>query len=274
MLSTVTASPPSEHEPADAGEGAGSASGAPAAARGLPPMCPFLAGTNGSWRSVEPAKSHVCAAVDPPAVLAIGKQRQLCLGAGHVDCATFRAARALIHTPARGSLDADLWPSSSSRVTTLDPVRVGLAGGLTTPQARAGGQALLVGLIVIVFAVLVVARSTPAGSSAPSGGSPVPTAAAGAGASARPSGPPTAAPSLPAAAPSGSAAPSVTGSSAPSLPVGRTYKVKRGDTLSSIALEFGVTLKALRKANDLTKDAVIRPGQVLAIPSPAGTPAP
>jgi LysM repeat protein len=50
--------------------------------------------------------------------------------------------------------------------------------------------------------------------------------------------------------------------------------VKRGDTLRSIALEFGVTVKALRKANALAKDAVIRRGQVLVIPSPAASPAP
>jgi LysM repeat protein len=60
----------------------------------------------------------------------------------------------------------------------------------------------------------------------------------------------------------------------PSGPAANTYKVKRGDTLSSIALKFGVTLKALRKANGLAKDAVIRRGQVLVIPDAVPTPAP
>jgi LysM repeat protein len=210
-------------------------------------------------------------------VLASSKQRQLCLGAGHADCATFRAARELLREPHRepgaAAFEAGLWPRTSPRVTTFDPVRTGLTGGLTTPQARAGGQALLVGLIVVAFVVLVLARSTPAGSAAPVGGSPVPSGAA-AGASPPPSTAATPAPSLATPVPAPSAPADPTGSPLGSNPAERTYKEKRGDTLRSIALKFGVTVKALRKANGLATDAVIRRGQVLVIPAPAASPNP
>ena len=51
----------------------------------------------------------------------------------------------------------------------------------------------------------------------------------------------------------------------------QTYKVKSGDTLTTIARHFGVTVKALRSANNLTSDR-ITVGQTLKIPAkPAGT---
>ncbi len=48
-----------------------------------------------------------------------------------------------------------------------------------------------------------------------------------------------------------------------------TYTVKEGDVISSIAYEFGVSIDALKQANDLTGD-LIRPGDVLVIPSESG----
>jgi len=44
------------------------------------------------------------------------------------------------------------------------------------------------------------------------------------------------------------------------------YKVKPGDTLSEIALKFGVSIKDIVKANNLKKPYIIRTGQVLRIP--------
>ncbi|MGA2243633.1 MAG: LysM peptidoglycan-binding domain-containing protein [Verrucomicrobiota bacterium] len=49
---------------------------------------------------------------------------------------------------------------------------------------------------------------------------------------------------------------------------GATYTVKSGDTLSKIARRNGITLKALRSANNLTTDH-IKVGQKLAIPAKA-----
>ena len=46
----------------------------------------------------------------------------------------------------------------------------------------------------------------------------------------------------------------------------KTYVVKKGDTLSEIAYDNGITLKSLKEANNLTSD-VIQIGDVLIIPS-------
>ncbi len=53
----------------------------------------------------------------------------------------------------------------------------------------------------------------------------------------------------------------------------QTYTVKSGDTLTRIASHFGVSLKALRSANNLKTDS-IKVGQVLKIPAKTSAPAP
>ncbi len=58
------------------------------------------------------------------------------------------------------------------------------------------------------------------------------------------------------------------------IPPVRTYKVKPGDTLASIAKDFGISLEALLEANDLSERAVIRPGDTLLIPVLTPTPTP
>jgi len=48
----------------------------------------------------------------------------------------------------------------------------------------------------------------------------------------------------------------------------RTHRVRRGQTLTAIAREYGVSLESLRSANGLSaREAVIRPGQTLQIPN-------
>lgn len=57
----------------------------------------------------------------------------------------------------------------------------------------------------------------------------------------------------------------------PPAPVAeRTYTVKKGDTLSKIARTEGVPLTALLSANNLTMKSIIRPGQILTVPSREG----
>jgi LysM repeat protein len=46
----------------------------------------------------------------------------------------------------------------------------------------------------------------------------------------------------------------------------RTYVVEEGDTLSKIAVRFGVTIAALQAANDISDPDMLYPGQVLTIP--------
>ena len=49
--------------------------------------------------------------------------------------------------------------------------------------------------------------------------------------------------------------------------LGRTYRVRAGDTLSAIARSFRVSLARLLDENDLAMGSVIRPGDRLRIPS-------
>jgi murein DD-endopeptidase MepM/ murein hydrolase activator NlpD len=57
-----------------------------------------------------------------------------------------------------------------------------------------------------------------------------------------------------------------------SVALATTYVVKQGDTLSSIARQFNISVSDLRRANNLSSDA-LRAGQTLQIPTPsAATP--
>ena len=66
--------------------------------------------------------------------------------------------------------------------------------------------------------------------------------------------------------------PSTSQTSTPSSsPATRVYVVQRGDTLSSIAIRFGVSLQALVQANGLTNPSLIYVGQRLVIPDRRGS---
>ena len=47
---------------------------------------------------------------------------------------------------------------------------------------------------------------------------------------------------------------------------GKTYKIRRGDTLSHIAQRFGTSIRAIRGANRLSRKAILHPGKRLTIP--------
>jgi LysM repeat protein len=103
----------------------------------------------------------------------------------------------------------------------------------------------------------------------PPTGSPTRTATPAATATAKPSAtpsstpPPTATP-MPSATP---VAPTAT-PEPPAPPTRRTYTVQPGDTLRSIASDFGVTVQAIINANDLTAEQAdsLQPGDTLIIP--------
>ncbi|HYO41602.1 MAG TPA: LysM peptidoglycan-binding domain-containing protein [Candidatus Limnocylindrales bacterium] len=220
----------------------------------------------------------------------LAKQRLMCLAPAHQSCATYLAARDLELASAGGahpSADVGFWPDTRSTVLALEPAR-GRIAVLPGASGRHGGQALLVGLMVLAFLVLVIARTAP-----PSSGAAAPSAAGGAAVTEAPSFvSPAPSPSVEASVLSTPAppAPSVaspgetpTSSSsvapAPSVPAAASlvpapsaspadatrYKVKSGDTLSSIAAKFNTTVKELKAANGLT-DNIIHAGQVLVIP--------
>lgn len=66
------------------------------------------------------------------------------------------------------------------------------------------------------------------------------------------------------------AASSPSSSSAPKASSGGSYKVKAGDTISSIAQRHGVSIKAVLNANRLGWSSIIYPGQKLTIPGSGG----
>ncbi|MFI5340646.1 MAG: LysM peptidoglycan-binding domain-containing protein [Candidatus Methylomirabilales bacterium] len=55
----------------------------------------------------------------------------------------------------------------------------------------------------------------------------------------------------------------------PAAPAAKRYIVKRGDTLWTIARAHAVSPKDLRRWNNLSRDAALRPGQQLQIPAPS-----
>jgi putative chitinase len=65
----------------------------------------------------------------------------------------------------------------------------------------------------------------------------------------------------------------IPGAAAPSTPAGTSYRVRRGDTLGSIATQVGTTIAALVERNGLSNPNLIRVGQVLTLPggAPAAT---
>ena len=56
-------------------------------------ICPYLLDASGTWRAVRPSGEHRCTAITPPLPLRAERQRRLCLGAGHLECPTYLAAR-------------------------------------------------------------------------------------------------------------------------------------------------------------------------------------
>jgi LysM repeat protein len=231
-------------------------------------VCPFLVSAEGDWRSIHPTRDHRCGATRPPVAPALAKQRDLCLRPAHDGCATYRAGidvRSAARVPGSGA--GSLWPDAGASLLALEPARGRVLGGASTR----GGQALLVGLMVLAFLVLVIARTTPPSSggrptSAPGAGteSTVPTALASPSEVVTPT--VTPAPTVaPSASPASTPAPTTRPSTSAPTPGTTSYKVKSGDTLSSIAATHGTTVKKLKAANGLATNT-IRPGQVLVIP--------
>jgi LysM repeat protein len=243
----------------------------PLADRTLSRICPYLVAADGGWRSSTADREHRCAAVTPSALLAAEKQRRLCLTSDHTTCATFEAARA-----AR-PLSPDRTPTLPRPLARATPVILDHGRiALTMPAFRAErsmGQAALIVLMALAFALIVIAKlsggSSPAGAVAAS-----PTARATAHATSKSgSARPSPAPTVSASTVPGSSAPASAGavsSAAATIsppPTGtRTYKVKAGDTLIGIAAKFGTTPKAIARLNGITNASNLRIGQVLKIP--------
>jgi LysM repeat protein len=124
------------------------------------------------------------------------------------------------------------------------------------------GQIGLVVLMVAALGAILLARlGQPGTPGLVTGGSPSPNGslAASPQPTPRPTPVPSTSPGPSASSPARSPAASPT-----SKP--QTYKVKSGDTLSSIAAKFHTTAKIIEQLNDIKSPFVIHPGEVLKLP--------
>jgi LysM repeat protein len=233
-------------------------------------VCPYLIAASGGWRSALPHRDHRCGAVDPAALLSADKQRRLCLSLAHQSCPTYGAARGSraaaiapgVDPAVLAAVEAARRPVARSAPLILEQPRL-TQRRAGWPLDRAVSQIAVVGLMVVAVALVAIARLAAGGPGATSGS---PSAAASVAIVAgTPSPPPIESPS-PATSgldPSQSAGPSAPAASAPTFRT--TYTVRANDTLVGIAKQFGTTVPAIKKVNNLTSNT-IHTGQKLKIP--------
>jgi LysM repeat protein len=271
----MTTPPDTAAEPARAPDGPGPATpDEPSAPAKIGEICPYLLASQGGWRSAGPSRDHRCTAVDPPAALSADKQRSLCLVAEHASCPAFRAARAArasmiapgVDPSVVAAADAARRPVARAAPVIVEGPRLGLGSGSGTWPLS---QAALVGLMIVAFAVVLVARISTPGAATPSPSpSPIATASPSPSPTPTPIPTPTVAPSGSGVAPSGSGAlPSAAASQAGAASgpaFGTTYRVKAGDTLVGIASTFGTTVGELQRVDRLA-GSDLRIGQLVRI---------
>lgn len=239
----------------------------------LPALCPYLATTDGTWRSASADRDHRCMAVNPPVPLAPEKQRRLCLVDAHVGCATYGAALA--------SHPGVEWTALQNRpVARMTPVILDRGRfDLRLPPIRAdraAGQAVLVAVLGVALAAIVIARpggdagpATALGSASPTTDAAEPSTVAAvppAVESAVPTEAATTNAPGPAATTTPAASPAASAPGAEPVTSGATYKVKSGDTLSTIAARFDTTVRVLVDLNGIADPSRLRIGQILELP--------
>ncbi|MGH2356725.1 MAG: LysM peptidoglycan-binding domain-containing protein [Candidatus Limnocylindria bacterium] len=235
-------------------------------------ICPLLA-VAADGRSVIDGvdPGHRCHAEPTPLALDRRQQAEVCLTPAHEACERF-----LQHAARTGGIRPRTAPIGDGLVSTRllltpEPAWRGIAGrARRAPTGRilgaAAGAVLLAGGGAAVAAVLG-GGSPPAGIESPS-----PTTSPTSTESVRPTPTPTpvatprATPSSLAPTPTATPVASFTPVPSPTPTPARTYVVQQGDTLSSIAAQFGTTVQAMQQANGISDPNVIVVGQVLVIP--------
>lgn len=200
----------------------------PDAAIAGPEVCPYL-GLFDDPRSrfTFATPGHRCHAKANPAPIEPEYQRRFCLSTRYPACERFLSAKPAV--------------SQGSAPVLVSRLRL--------------TAALLTALAILLTAVLVAIRTGAIGGSPADGGAP--------GGVASPS-----AAATPALTPAASLSPTV--SPAPTdtpAPTPIIHVVAPGETLSSIAVLYGVTVQAIQDANKIDDPSLIKAGQKLIIPA-------
>jgi len=258
----------------------GAAPGPPAGVATLEPpdapghdavVCPFLISDTGDWRLAAPTREHRCAAFVPLTALSIEKQGRLCLRDAHVSCATYIAsvaARAQRAGTGTGEPRERVGRWGLARTAPLIEDTGGLRGTLITMIADrrtwpAIPAVLLVATLLAVGISGIRGEGQTAALATPTVAPAEPTAGPTSGPSTAATAGPTVAPSVvpivsPTVGPSGAPTPQ------PSLQI---YTVRSGDTLSTIATKFHVTISAIEKVNPNLNPRTLHIGDKVKIPS-------
>jgi hypothetical protein len=228
-------------------------------------ICPYLALAD-DGRTVADGfdAEHRCHALLPPAPLERARQVQLCLTEAHARCERFAAARTAWLAASSGlpRVAPDVAFGRTRFVLEPEPAWRNLAA---PPVARLSRRSMVIGAIgaaVLVLFVLGNAFGILGKAAAPT---PSPTPSPSPSPSIAPT--PTVASSPSLAEPSPTLASTAAPTSTPTpAPTPHTYVVKKGDTLSTIAAQFGTTAQAIANASGIKVTDTINPGQVLIIP--------
>lgn len=225
--------------------------------------CPYLGLIDDrATRFTFPSSTHRCHGTKRPSTIDFPKQGRDCLTAEHVTCPRYHPPQVLASAVAIERVQADPRVVAAGRPGRSRPGRrfariviIGLA---------------LIGTVIVGFllgAGLAVQLNSRGGATPPpSGGaaSASPPAATVSVAPSAPSPSPT-----PSASPSPSPTPTATPTLSPSPSNGPViHVVERGESLTLIAEHYGVTLAALKEANDIKDPNLIFIGQKLVIPKP------
>ena len=230
---------------------------------GVDVACPYLGLIDDrATRFTFPSTAHRCHATDRPSTIDIAKQGRDCLTAAHVTCPRYRPPKVL---------------ASAVPLEPVQSVPHVVAAGRPDRSATGPHLARIAIVAIALVATVLVGLLLGAGlaTQLTGGGGPTPSptvAAAAPSASIAPATPsPTRAPTpTPSRSPSPSISPSPTASpsTSPSPSNGPIiHVVERGETLTSIAAEFGVTVDALKAANEIEDPNLIFVGQELVIPA-------
>jgi hypothetical protein len=237
-------------------------------------VCPYLRSADGTWRSIRPQRDHRCWAQSPPAALPTLTQEDLCLTTAHTGCPFYGAE---LQRRAQELARDRIAPERLSRsrfgaMVQPVPLAIDLPGenrfaALPEDRARLVGAAL-VGILafVILAGGIYVFASHPA-ATPPIVGLASPTAIATAPLPTTRSTPATTPRPTRGTTPPPTTAPSLTPGPSTTPAIARTYRVRPGDTLGSIARRFRVTKAALLAVNDLGNPPALTPGQSINIPA-------